>query len=89
MKMAWLTSLRGLYPNHEVYLMGGAGCVHSFRVIEPEPVEERPRCFVDFSLSDELLDAVSQGNRDAAEFVIEIVTKSKAARFPAPENDPR
>lgn len=87
MKMAWLTALRSLYPVHDVYLLGGVGSEHTFRFIEPEPSEERPRMYVDINLSDELLSALADGDRIVGDFIIKNVIAAKACRFPSPERD--
>lgn len=87
MKYDWLKCLRGLYPSHDVYVVGGVGSEHTFRFIEPEPVEVRPRKYVDINLSDEILIGIESGDRLVCDFVMRSIETAEKHRFPAPEND--
>ena len=89
MKYAWLTSLRGLYPKHGVYLLRYEPGSHTFRFVEPWPLDGRMAMYVDLNLSDKLLDCLVEGDGFVRDFIIESVASAKGCRFPSPENDPR
>ena len=88
-KYEWIKSLRALFPSHDVFLMEESQGIITYRFIEPEPVDLRPRLYVDMTFSAELLDEVSGENRNAQEFVISQVEMAKKMPFPAPQNDHR